>query len=63
MSISLEHLRIGVTRNIKSNSGITGHQSWLKTRSHSRALLREPRDYSLMTKYKKSLQEINNLEI
>ena len=53
ISILLEDLRIGKIKIVKSNSGITDHQNQSKTESHLRALLRRPRDYSLMTKYKK----------
>jgi len=63
MSISLEDLRIGRIKIVKSNSETTGHQNQFKTGSHSRVLLRRPRGHSLMTKYKKSLQKIGNLEI
>ena len=63
MSISLEDLRIGGIKIVKSNSETTGYQNQLKTGSHSRVLLRRPRDHSLMTKYKKSLQRIGDLGI
>ena len=63
MSISLEDLRIGGTNNTKSNSGIIGYQNWLKTGSYLKVLLRRLRDYSLIIKYRKLLQKINDLGI
>jgi len=63
VSILQDNLRIGGIKNAILNLEIIGHQNLLKTRSHLRALLKRPRDCSLMTKYKKLLQKIDNLGI